>query len=68
LGFFAGQAGDVGCGIFVREWVLGDVGRMDLEGVAGLGEEFAAAGGGGGEDEHIGIIAKTEIRGQGMAS
>jgi hypothetical protein len=38
---------------------MGVVGGMDLEGVAGLGEEFAAAGRGGGEDEHIGIIAKA---------
>jgi hypothetical protein len=30
---------------------------MDGEGVASLGEEFAAAGRGGGEDEHREIIA-----------
>jgi len=57
LSFFACQAGDVGCGIFVGERVLGDVGGVDLEGVACLGEEFAAAGRGGGEDEHREIIA-----------
>jgi hypothetical protein len=32
---------------------------MDLEGVAGLCEEFAAARGGGGEDEHREIIAEA---------
>jgi hypothetical protein len=57
LGFFAGEAGDVGDGVFVGEGVLGNVGGMNLEGVAGLGEEFAAAGGCGGEDEHREIIA-----------
>jgi hypothetical protein len=30
---------------------------VNLKGVAGLGEEFAAAGRGGGEDEHREIIA-----------
>jgi hypothetical protein len=29
---------------------------MNLEGVAGLGEEFAAAGRGGGENKHIEIM------------
>jgi len=57
--FFAGEAGDVGCGVFVGKRVLGDVGGMDLEGVAGLCEEFAAARGGGGEDEHREIIAEA---------
>jgi hypothetical protein len=66
LGFFAGQAGDVGDGVFVGEWVLGDVGGMDLEGVAGLGEKFATAGRGGGEDEHELIMAGS--RGQEVAS
>jgi hypothetical protein len=44
LGFFAGEAGDVGDGVFVGVGVFGDVGGVDLEGEAGLGEEFAAAG------------------------
>jgi hypothetical protein len=57
LGFFAGEAGDVGDGVFVGEGVLGNVGGMDGEREAGLGEEFAAAGGCGGEDEHREIIA-----------
>ena len=57
LGFFAGEAGDVGDGVFVGKRVLGDVSGMDLEGVAGLGEEFAAARRGGGEDEHELIMA-----------
>jgi hypothetical protein len=42
LSFFAGEAGDVGDGVFVRVGILGDVSGMDLEGEAGLGEEFAA--------------------------
>jgi hypothetical protein len=46
LGFFAGEAGDVGCGVFVGVGVFGDVGGMDGEGEASLGEEFAAAWGG----------------------
>jgi hypothetical protein len=33
------------------------MGGMNLEGVAGLGEEFSAAGRGGGENEHKKIIA-----------
>jgi hypothetical protein len=44
FGFFAGEAGDVGDGVFVGVRILGDVSGMDLEGEAGLGEEFAAAG------------------------
>jgi hypothetical protein len=51
LGFFAGETSDAGDGIFVGQRVLRDVGGMDGEGEAGLGEEFAAAGRGGGEDE-----------------
>ena len=43
FGFFSGEAGDVGDGVFVGQRVLGDVGGMDLERVASLGEEFAAA-------------------------
>jgi hypothetical protein len=43
LGFFAGEAGDVGDGVFVGAGILGDVGGMDLEGEAGLCEEFAAS-------------------------
>ena len=46
FGFFAGQAGDVGDGVFVGVRVFGDVGGVDLEREAGLGEEFAAARGG----------------------
>jgi hypothetical protein len=46
LGFFAGEAGDVGDGVFVGVGVFRDVGGMDFECEAGLGEEFAAAGGG----------------------
>jgi hypothetical protein len=46
--FLAGEAGDVGDGVFVGEGVFRDVGGMDLKGVAGLGEEFAAAWGCGG--------------------
>ena len=52
LGFFAGHAGYVGDGVFAGVGVLGDVRRVNLEGEAGLGEEFAAAGRGGGEDQH----------------
>jgi hypothetical protein len=44
LSFFAGEAGDVGDGVFVGKRVFGDLGGMDREGIAGLGEEFAAAG------------------------
>ena len=51
--FFAGEADDVGGGVFVGEGVFGDVGGTDFEREAGLGEEFAAAGGGGGEDQHL---------------
>jgi hypothetical protein len=57
LGFFAGQADYVGYGVFVGAGVFRDVGGVDLEGEAGLGQEFAATRGGGGQDEHIGIIA-----------
>jgi hypothetical protein len=64
LGFFAGETGDVGCGVFVGDGVFGDVSGMDLEGIAGLSEKFASAGRGGGEDEHREIIAKTEVRDQ----
>jgi len=59
LGFFAGEARDTGDGVFVGQRVFGDVSGMDGEGVAGLGEEFAAAGRGGGEDEHVLIMAGT---------
>jgi hypothetical protein len=45
FGFFAGEADNVGDGVFVRVGVFWDVGGMDLEGEAGLGQEFAAAGG-----------------------
>jgi hypothetical protein len=38
---------------------------MDLEGVAGLNEEFAAARRGGGEDEHVLIMAGIGVRDQG---
>jgi hypothetical protein len=59
FGFLAGEAGDVGDGIFVGEGIFGDVGGVDREGEAGLGEEFAAAWGCGGEDEvHELIIAE----------
>jgi hypothetical protein len=44
LGFFAGEAGDVGDGVLVGVWVFRDVGGVDLECEAGLGEEFAASG------------------------
>ena len=44
FGFLAGEAGDVGDGVFVGVWVFGDVGGVDFEGEAGLGEEFATAG------------------------
>jgi hypothetical protein len=64
MGFFAGEASDVGDGVFVGERVLGDVSRMDGEKVAGLGEEFAAAGRGGGEDEHVLIMAGAGNREQ----
>jgi hypothetical protein len=43
FGFFAGEAGDVGRGVFVGKRVFGDVGGMYLEGKAGLGEQFAAS-------------------------
>jgi hypothetical protein len=43
LGFFAGQTGDVGGGIFAGKRIFGDVGRVDLERETGLGEEFAPA-------------------------
>jgi hypothetical protein len=46
FGFLAGQTGNVGDGVFVGERVFGDVGGMDGEGEASLGEEFAAAWGG----------------------
>jgi hypothetical protein len=46
FGFFAGEADDEGDGVFVGAGFLGDVGGVDFEGEAGLGEEFAAAGGG----------------------
>jgi hypothetical protein len=52
FGFFAGEADDVGDGVFVGKWVLGYVGGMNLEGVSGLGEKFAATWRGGGEDKH----------------
>ena len=48
FGFLVGEAGDVGDGVFVWEGVFGNVGGVDLEREAGLGEEFAAAGRGGG--------------------
>ena len=44
FGFFAGEAGYVGDGVFVRVGIFWDVGGMDLEFEAGLGEEFAATG------------------------
>ena len=44
LGFFAGEAGDIGDGIFAGDWVFGDLRGMDLERKAGLGEQFAASG------------------------
>ena len=65
LGFFAGETGDAGDGVFVGKRVFGDVGGMDGESEASLGEEFAAAGRGGGEDEHELIMAGTGIRDQG---
>jgi hypothetical protein len=43
LGFFAGEAGDVGDGVFVRARILGNEGGINLEGEAGLGEAYAAA-------------------------
>jgi len=57
FGFFAGEASDVGDGVFVGEGILGNVGGMNGERVAGLGEEFAASRRGGGEDEHELIMA-----------
>jgi hypothetical protein len=60
FGLFAGQAGDVGDGVFTGPGVLGNVGGVDHESVSSLGEEFAAAGRGGGEDEHRKIIAGME--------
>jgi hypothetical protein len=54
----AGEASDVGDGVLVGEGIFRDVGGMDREGEAGLGEEFAAAWRCGGEDEvHDSIIA-----------
>jgi hypothetical protein len=44
FGFFAGEADDIGDGVFAGVGVLGDVGGVDLKREAGLGEEFAAAG------------------------
>ena len=59
-----GKAGDVGYWVFVGVGVFGDVGGMDGEPKAGLGEELAAAGGGGGENEgHSSIIADAVGRG-----
>ena len=43
LGFFAGEAGDVGDGVFAGGGIFRDVGGVDLKCEAGLGEEFAAA-------------------------
>jgi hypothetical protein len=57
----AGEAGDVGDGVFVGEGIFRDVGGMDPEGEAGLGEEFAAAWGCGGEDEVHGSIRALSI-------
>jgi hypothetical protein len=31
LSFIAGEAGDVGDGVFVGVWILGDVGGMNLK-------------------------------------
>jgi hypothetical protein len=60
----AGEASDVGDGVFVGEGIFGDVGGMDREGEAGLDEEFAAAWGCGGEDEvHDSIIAEKGTNG-----
>jgi len=46
FGFLTGQAGDVGDWVFAGRGILGDVGGMDAEGEAGLGQEFLAAWGG----------------------
>jgi hypothetical protein len=60
LGFLKGEAGDVGDGVFFGKGIFIDVGGLDGEGEAGLGEEFAAAWGCGGEDEvHDSIIAES---------
>jgi len=60
FGFLAGEAGDVGDGVFVGEGIFVDVGGVDGECEAGLGEEFAATWGCGGEDEvHALIIAEA---------
>jgi hypothetical protein len=56
-GFFAGQTGDVGDGIFAGERIFGDVSGVNLKGEPRLGEEFAAAGRGRCKNQHIGIIA-----------
>jgi hypothetical protein len=44
FGFLTGQTDYIGDGVFVGLGVFGDVGGVDLEDEAGLGEEFAAAG------------------------
>ena len=43
FGFLAGEADNIRDGVFVGKRVFGDVGGMDMEGEAGLGEQFAAA-------------------------
>ena len=44
IAFLAGEADNVGDGVFAGVGVLGDMGRVDLKREAGLGEKFAAAG------------------------
>jgi hypothetical protein len=62
FGLLAGQAGDVGDGVFVGEKIFVDMGGMDGECEAGLGEEFAAARGRRGEDEVHGLIIAEKGR------
>ena len=51
-GFFPGEAEGEGDGVLAGVLLFRNVGGLDGEGVAGLGEDFSAAWGSGGEDEH----------------
>ena len=62
LGFFAGEADDVGNGRFAGPGLFGDVGGRDGEGEAGLDEEFLASRRCGSEYEHRLIIAESRAQ------
>jgi len=59
FGFLAGEANDVGNGIFVGERIFGDVRGMDGEHVSGLGEELTTARRSRGEDERHGDSSRV---------